>query len=152
MAEEHAAGPEPVRRAEEWLDKHTRPSGNRPKGLEDVEGTPSPTELRRQQQREMEHVGLGTSSQFQGAVLGTIVGAVVGAVIVGVVGWFVLSGLDTGMRIVIPLIVGAAAGAAAGFVYWGGRAPELENETMTASGEPQIGSTPRDPHTDERGR
>ncbi len=152
MAEEQAAKPEPARRAEEWLDEHTRPEGNRPKGLEDVEGAPGPAELRRQQQHEMAHVGLGTPSQFKGAVFGTVTGAVLGAVLIGIVGWFVLSGLDTGLRIAIPLIVGAAAGSAAGFVYWGGRTPELENETMTAGGEAQIGSTPRDPGTDERGR
>lgn len=152
MAEEHEAKPGPAQRAEEWVDEHTTPEGNRPKGLEDVEGTPTPAELRRQQQREMEHVGLGTSSQFKGATFGTVAGGVIGAVVIGIIGWLVLSDLDTGLRIGLPLIVGAAAGAAAGFVYWGGRTPELENETMTASGEPQIGSTPRDPGTDERGR
>lgn len=152
MAEEHKTKPRATRRAEDWVDEHTTPEGNRPKGLEDVEGTPDASELRRQQQREMEHVGLGTPSQFKGAAFGTAAGGLIGAIVIGIIGWLVLSDLDTGLRIGIPLIVGAAAGSAAGFVYWGGRTPELENETMTASGEPQIGSTARDPGTDDRGR
>lgn len=151
MADEHER-PRPVEKAESWLDEHTQGPDGQPKFLEDVEGTPDAGELRRQQQREMRHVGLGTEAQFHGAVFGTVAGGAIGAVLLLAVGWFVLSSLDTALRIGLPLIMGAAAGAAAGFVYWGGRTPELENETTTADGEPGIGTTPRSRGLDDRGR
>jgi hypothetical protein len=144
--------PETVRRAEGWVDEHTQPAGGRPKGLEDVEGTPGVDALRRQQHREMRRTGLGTEGQFHGAMAGTVIGGLLGAVLGLLVGWFFLEDLDTVWRIVLSLVLGAAAGAAAGFVYLGGRTPELENETLTAQGEPQIGSSPRDPRRDDRGR
>lgn len=144
------ANNDPVERAEDWLDDHTQPEGDRPQGLEEVDGRPDVADLRRQQQDEMTRTGLGSPAQFKGAVLGWVVGAIVGAVIFLVIG---LVFFDSGSpaRFVLP-ILGACAGAAAFFVYWGGRNPELENETMTAQGEPGIGTTPRDPSTDERGR
>lgn len=144
--------PEPVERAERWVDERTQPAGGRPKGLEDVEGTPSVDDLRKQQHREMRRTGLGTEAQTHGAMTGTVIGGAVGAILGLLIGWFALSSLATTPRIVLPLILGAVAGAVVGFVYLGGRAPELENETMTAGGEPQIGSSPRDPNQDDRGR
>lgn len=148
---EHDA-PEPAERTRRWVDEHTEPASGEPKGLEDVAGTPDVDDLRRQQHREMRSTGLGTEGQFRGAATGTLIGGVGGALLGVLVGWIALSGIDGALRVVLPLIVGAAAGAAAGFVYLGGRTPELENETTTASGRPQIGSSPRDPGTDERGR
>lgn len=149
---EHRDASEPGRDAEDWVDEHTEPAGGGPKGLEDVEGAPDVDDLRRQQHREMRNTGLGTEGQFRGAAAGTAIGGLVGGAIGLLVGWFLLSSLDTAPRIVLSLILGAAAGAAAGFVYLGGRTPELENETTTTRGEPQIGSSPRDPNTDDRGR
>lgn len=148
---EHEA-PEPLRRVEGWIDEQTEPEGGRPKGLEDVEGPPTVDELRRQQHREIRHTGLGTEAQFHGAMAGTLIGGLVGAGLGLLIGWFVLSSLDTAPRVILSLVLGAAAGAAAMFVYLGGRTPELENETTTTTGEPQIGSSPRDPGTDSRGR
>ena len=75
-----------------------------------------------------------------------VLGAVIGAVVA-----LVLIESSTSARVLV-IVVGAMAGSAAGFVYWGGRTPELENETMTASGEPGIGTTPRNPDLDDRGR
>jgi len=144
--------PEPVERGERWVDEHTEPARGKPKGLEDVAGRPDVDDLRRQQHREMRNTGLGTEGQFRGAAAGTLIGGVAGAVLGMLVGWLALSSIDGALRILLPVIVGAAAGAAAGFVYLGGRTPELENETTTAGGHPQIGTSPRDPGTDERGR
>ena len=142
--------PAPVARAEAWLDDQTEPAGNRPKGLEDTVGAPTAGELRRQQQREMRGAILGTEGQTHGALFGALGGAVVGAVI-GVLLGLALFEASSAARVVIP-IVATVAGAVIGFVYWGGRTPELENETMTATGEPGGSSTPRDPGTDHRGR
>jgi hypothetical protein len=148
---EHRNRPRSVERVEHWVDETVTPPGDRPKHL-DGDGTPDAGALRRQQQAEMRTTGLGTQGQFHGAVAGTVIGAVIGGLIGVLVGWFILDGLSTIGRIGLPLILGAAAGAAIGFVYLGGRMPELENETLTAHGDPQIGTTPRDHGTDERGR
>jgi len=141
---------EPVARAEDWLDEQTMPRGDRPKGLEDAGPVPTAAELRRQQQEEMTSTGLGTEGQTRGAVFGVVGGAVVGAVIGAVVA-LVFIEASTAARVLV-IVIGALAGSAAGFVYWGGRTPELENETMTATGEPGIGTTPRNPDLDDRGR
>lgn len=140
----------PLARAEEFLDEHTRPRGNRPAGLEDVSGAPSIEELRRQQQREMARATLGTQGQTQGAVLGSLAGAVIG-VVVGLLIGLAAFDVGSGGRVTAPIVF-ALVGAIIGFVYWGGRMPELKNETMTATGEPGTGTTPRDPGTDHRGR
>src|SRR3546814_8547517 len=95
----------------------------------------------------MRHVGLGTESQFKGAVFGTVVGGVIGALVGLAIGWFLLSDLDTSVRVILPMVLGAAAGAGGQFVYWGSRTPELENETSPTSGAPPAGST--DEHTPE---
>ena len=49
---------------------------------------------------------------------------------------------DSPARFVVPIVVTAFA-AWAGLVYWGGRGPELEHETDSASGEPQDGTSDR---------
>lgn len=139
---------DPVDRAEDWLDDHTQPEGDRPQGL-DADGPPDVADLRRQQQDEMTRTGLGSPAQFKGAAAGWIVGAVLGALIAFAVSFAVVD--STAGRVILT-VVGACAGSAAFFVYWGGRNPELENETMTADGRPGIGTTPRDPGTDDRGR
>ena len=140
---------DPVDRAEDWLDDHTQPEDDDPKGLEGIDD-PDVDDLRRQQQDEMTKVGLGSPAQFKGAAGGWIVGALLGAAVAFVVALVIFDSGSPG-RLILP-ITGACAGSAAFFVYWGGRNPELENETMTADGQPGIGTTPRDSHTDDRGR
>lgn len=142
--------PVPVEKAEAWLDEQTMPEGNRPKGLEDAGETATVSDLRREQRHEIEHVTLGTEGQTHGAVFGGLGGAIAGAIIGLLVG---LAIFDAGSpaRVVAP-IMGALFGSVIGLVYWGGRTPELENETMTTTGRPSGSSTPRDPGTDERGR
>jgi len=142
--------PKPVEKAEAWLDDKTMPEGNRPKGLEDTEGAPSVDELRREQRREIENVTFGTEGQTRGAFFGALAFAAVGLIIGVLVGLVLFDG-DSPGRFVVPVVVTLFAGVM-GFVYWGGRTPELENETMSASGEPGSSSTPRDPRTDDRGR
>ncbi len=142
--------PEPVQKAEAWLDNKTMPDGNRPKGLEDVSGEPTVEELRREQRREMENVTLGTEGQTRGAFFGSLAFGAVGLVLGVVVGLLLFDG-DSPGRIVVPVMATLFAGVM-GFVYWGGRTPELENETMSTTGEPGISSTPRSPNTDDRGR
>ncbi|MGK2948626.1 MAG: hypothetical protein ACSLFP_08630 [Acidimicrobiales bacterium] len=140
---------DPVDRAEGWLDDHTQPEGDRPQGLEHTDGPSDVAELRQQQQDEMTHTGLGSPAQSKGAALGWIAGAIIGAIIAFAVSFLVV---DSMAGRVVLTVVGACAGSAAFFVYWGGRNPELENETMTAQGRPGIGTTPRDSGTDDRGR
>jgi hypothetical protein len=148
MAESEPSSP--VDKAEDWLDEKTQPPGDRPKGLEDAHDTPTVSELRREQRREISHAMFGTEGQTHGAVFGGLAGAAVGAVLGVVVGLLVF---DSGSpaRIVVPAVVAVFA-SLVGFVYWGGRTPELENETMSTAGVPESGTTPRDPGTDDRGR
>lgn len=142
--------PAGMEQAEAWLDEHTMPAGDRPRGLEDAGAEPTIDELRIQQRREARHLGLGTEGQTMGAVWGSLIGAALGLLVGAAAGWAFLSA-GAAARILIAIVV-AIAGAVVGFVYWGGRTPELRNETMTATGGPGDGSTPRDPTTDQRGR
>lgn len=92
-----------------------------------------------------------TQGQWQGMVFGGLAGAVLGAVIA--LPFAAIPFMESvTARIVLLLIVGALAGAAAGGVYGGGRAPELKGEVTDADGRPSVGTTPRDPDTDARGR
>lgn len=92
-----------------------------------------------------------TGGQWKGAVLGGVTGAVIGAVIMLPVA--AIAFLDPlAVRILLVTVIGALAGATAGAVYWGGRLPELEGETTDVDGRPSVGTSLRDPHTDERGR
>jgi hypothetical protein len=149
----------PLHRAEDWLDEQTQPEDG---GAKYLEGDPVPTrtELRAQQQREVGDprgpVPLTTpaasDAQSKGMVAGGLLGAVVGLVLVTPIGLIEWADVSLGGRLLVAAIVGVAAGAAVGAVYAGGRMPELEGEARDADGSPQIGSTPRDPHTDARGR
>ena len=143
--------PDAVDRAEGWLDEQTTPSGDRPRGLEDAHDDPTAEELRREQRREASEAALvHTHGQLHGAALGGIAFGAVGLVLGLIVGFLAFDG-DSSARVVVPIVVTAFA-AWIGVVYWGGRTPELENETMGATGEPQSGTSVRDPHTDHRGR
>lgn len=92
-----------------------------------------------------------TSGQWKGAVLGGVIGGVIGAVIMLPVA--AIAFLDPlAVRILVVTIIGGVAGTTAGAVYWGGRMPELEGETTDVDGRPSVGTSLRDPRTDERGR
>jgi hypothetical protein len=143
--------PDPVQRAEEWLDERTATEGGRPKGLEDAHEEPTVEELRREQRREATGATLAnTQGHLHGASMGAIVFGAIGLLLGLVVGFTFFDG-DSPARFVMPVVI-TAFGAWIGVVYWGGRTPELENETLTTRGEPQDGTTPRDPGTDARGR
>src|SRR5690349_23009479 len=110
------------------------------------------------QQEELEHLhsvpaALPLSSgRAHGLWFGALVGGAIGAVVLGLVGLLPYADLAVGWRVLITAIVGALAGGTAGAVYFGGRTPEVERETTDADGSPAIGSSPRDPSTDSRGR
>ena len=143
--------PEFVERVEEAVDRHTAPAaGARRHGA----GRDS---LRREQQDEAAGVWVGpgapamTRGQLRGGLFGGVVGAVVGAVV-----FLPLAAIPVDvpvwLRILAVAVVGAMAGATAGSLYFGGRMPELEGETVDADGRPSVGTTLRDPGTDARGR
>ena len=106
-------------------------------------------ELRREQRRETGHTTyVHTQAQVHGALIGAVVFGLVG---LGLGAIIALSVFDSGSaaRVVVPVVVAVFAGWA-GLVYGGGRAPEVENETMTIYGEPQDGSSDRPPENDAR--
>ncbi|MEO6318357.1 MAG: twin transmembrane helix small protein [Acidimicrobiales bacterium] len=140
----------PVQKAESWLDEKTKPDVDRPKGLQDASADPTVAELRREQRQEIENVTFGTEGQTRGALFGSLAFAAVGLVLGALIGFLLFDG-DSPGRTVVPVMVALFAGVM-GFVYWGGRVPELENETMSTTGAPGSSSTPRDPGNDDRGR
>lgn len=92
-----------------------------------------------------------TRGQWRGAVLGGVVGGIIGALVLLPLAFTGL--LDAvPMRVLVVAIIGGIAGATAGAVYWGGRMPEMKGETTDADGRPSVGTSLRDPDTDERGR
>jgi hypothetical protein len=143
--------------AEDQLDRHTAPPrpGDRKyagRGTGD-----DPAALREEQAAETAEPVLSagpehmTSGQWHGMVLGGAAGAVLGALLLLPLALVPFHDSVT-FRLVTVAIAGALAGAAAGGVYWGGRAPELEGETVDADGRPSNSTTPRDPGSDKRGR
>ena len=149
--------PRILKRAEHELDRHTEPEhpGDR-KHMEHGAGD-DPSTLREEQAAEnAEPLVTGgppfmTGGQWKGLVLGGLAGAVVGALLFLPVAFIPF--LDAvGARIVLVLIIGGLAGATVGAVYWGGRTPELEHETVDVNGRPSIGTAMRDPGADRRGR
>ena len=126
-----------------------RPTGDRPKGLEDAAAEPTVEELRREQRREASHT---TYVHTQGQVHGALIGALV----------FGLVGLGLGAIIGLAMF---DAGSAARIRGPGRRhgvrrlgrprvrrrpRPEVEHETMTIYGEPQDGTSDRPPERDAR--
>jgi len=149
MAGEHRS--DPVGRTEDWLDEKTETADDRPPGLEDAHEQPTVEELRREQRREASGAALAhTEGHLRGAPLGAIVFGAIGLVLGLLIGFAFFDG-DSPARYVMPAVITVFA-AWIGLVYWGGRTPELRNETLSATGEPQDGTTPRDPGTDDRGR
>jgi hypothetical protein len=144
--------PEFVERAEEAVDEHTAPPGGRkyPGGATDAD-------LRREQQDEAARSWVGpgvpavTEGQWHGLVIGALVGGALGALL------FLPLALipfmePAGARVLLVVLAGAFAGGTAGALYAGGREPELEGELVDEDGRPSVGTMPRDPHTDARGR
>jgi hypothetical protein len=148
-----------VERTEEVIDDHTAPShGERKYATGAGAHTADQDVLRREQQDEAAESWAGpgfgpmTDAQLKGLVVGAFVGGVAGALLflpLGLIGW---GDLSLPWRLGLAALCGALAGATGGALYLGGREPELEGETHDVDDRPSIGTTLRDPHTDERGR
>jgi hypothetical protein len=149
--------PEMVEKAEAAIDDRIAPrAGERKYATGERARTTEREALRREQQDEISQswFGLGfmTDGQFRGGIAGIAVGALVGALVFLPLGFFSWSGLALGWRLGIAALCGALAGSTALAIYLGGREPELEGEMQDLDGRPSIGTTLRDPHSDERGR
>src|SRR5215204_693781 len=145
--------PDIVNRAEEAIDERTAPEGGERKYAEGAD----PARLRREQQDEMAEAWAGpgvpamTDGQWKGLVLGSVLGGLIGGLL------FLPLALvpfteSAWLRVLIVVLAGALAGGTAGALYYGGREPELEGETLDADGRGSVGTTLRDPGTDDRGR
>jgi hypothetical protein len=111
----------------------------RPKGLEDAHDVPSIDELRREQRREAAHTTyVHTSGQVHGLLFGALVFGFGGLVLGALIGFLAFDS-DSPARVVVPAVI-AVFSSWVGIVYWGGRAPEIEHETMTVYGEPEDGT------------
>lgn len=144
--------PDIVERAEQKIDEHTTAPGERK-----YAGGATRAELRREQQDEAAQAWVGpgvpsmTDGQWRGLLLGAVAGGVIGAALF--LPLALVSFMDPAwLRVLVVAAAGALAGGTAGALYAGGRQPELEGETVDADGRPSVGTTPRDPGTDVRGR
>jgi hypothetical protein len=142
--------PSAVKKIESAMDQRVHPDTEAgPVGLGEL--------YRRQREEGAEKTWGGvvpmTAGQGKGAIFGIVVGAVIGAALFWPFG-FISWGTDVslGLRILTAAIIGAIAGSTAGVLYFGGRVPELDGETLSADGLPGTGTSPADPRTDERGR
>ena len=146
-----------VRRAESKIDDVTGASDDRQKYAErrDVSGDTDALEGQQRQEAGQAWAGPGlpasSDAQWKGLVIGSVVGGAIGLVLLLPVA-FIPFGLSLTGRLVMCGIIGALAGGTAGALYFGGRVPELEGETVDADGRPSVGTTPRDARTDDRGR
>jgi hypothetical protein len=144
--------PDIVERAEEAIDERAELRARQARA-----GGTSRAALRRQQQDEAAGVRVGpgvpgmTGGMWRGLVGGALVGGALGATLflpLALVPFMTPAWL----RLLLVVVAGALAGGTAGALYAGGRVPELEGEAVDADGRPSVGTTPRDPHTDPRGR
>ena len=144
--------PDIVDRAEEAIDEHTEPRGERKYATGADRAS-----LRREQQDEAAQAWVGpgvpamTDGQWRGLALGGLAGAIIGAVAFLPLALVPFTD-PAGLRVLLVVVAGVLAGGTAGALYAGGREPELEGETVDADGRPSVGTTPRDPGTDTRGR
>ena len=148
-----------MQRTEEAIDDHTAPPpGERKYAAGPQAHTADRRALRHEQQDEAAQAWAGpgfgamTNAQVKGLVLGAILGGLCGALLflpLGVIGW---GDFSLPWRLGLAALCGAFAGGVGGALYLGGREPELEGETRDVDGRPSVGTTLRDPHTDDRGR
>lgn len=156
MAEQHK--PEALRRAEGAVDRATSTPEHRNKYAAGTDERGDVDALEGDQRNEAGQtwsepgVPASTGAQGRGLLIGSVIGGVIGLVLLLPLGFIPVSGLSLTGRLVVCAIIGAVAGGTAGAMYLGGRLPELEGETVDADGRPSVGSTPRDPRSDDRGR
>lgn len=146
-----------VAKSEETVDEHTAPGDGERKYAHGADAhTKDPDVLRHEQQEEIAQswsgFGLVTDGQAKGGLVGIVIGAVVGAVLFLPLALIEWGDLGIGWRLGAAALCGALAGSTALAVYMGGRRPELEGETQDVDDGPSIGTTLRDPHSDDRGR
>jgi hypothetical protein len=151
--------PKWVERTEEVIDDHTAPSPGERKYATGAEAhAADQAALRHEQQEEVAESWAGpgfgpmTDAQLKGLMVGALVGGALGALLflpLGLIGW---GDVALPWRLGLAALCGALAGGTAGALYMGGREPELEGETRDVDDRPSIGTAPRDPHTDDRGR
>lgn len=149
--------PEALRRAEGKMDEATGASDDRQKYAErrDLSGDTDALEGQQRGEAAQAWAGPGmpasTDAQWKGLVTGSLLGGAIGLVLLLPVA-FIPFGFSLVGRLIMCGVIGALAGGTAGALYFGGRMPELEGETVDADGAPSVGTTPADPRTDERGR
>ena len=149
--------PESVRRAEGKIDEVTGASDHRQKYADrrDVSGDTDALEGQQRQEADQAWAGPGlpaaSDAQWKGLLTGSLVGGAIGLVLLLPVA-FIPFGFSLTGRLLMCGIIGALAGGTAGALYFGGRMPELEGETVDADGSPSVGSSERDRRTDDRGR
>lgn len=142
-------------RVEKKIDDVTTRSGSK-YGNDD--GESHKQSLESEQRREAGEAWAGpgvpasSDGQAKGLVVGSLLGGAIGLVLLLPFGFIPIGGLSLAGRLILCAIVGALAGGTAGALYFGGRVPELQGETMDADGRPSVGSTLRDPRSDSRGR
>jgi hypothetical protein len=144
-------------RVERKIDDATEPAA--PKyGTAHGDGDDRVDALESEQRREGDQAWAGpgvpasTDGQAKGLVIGSLLGGAIGLALLLPLAFIPISGLALGGRLIVCAIAGALAGGTAGAMYFGGRVPELQGETVDADGRPSVGSTPRDPRSDARGR
>jgi hypothetical protein len=145
-------GERAVNKVEDAIDEATEPE--HPRKYATTDEPASGAMLATEQRRETEDIGImGTDGQRTGLLVGGAVGGLIGGLLFlpfGFISWG--ADIGPGMRFVTCAVIGILVGATAGAVYWGGRVPELEGETVNADNSPGGGTSMRDPRTDDRGR
>jgi len=144
-------------RVERKIDDATEPAAPE-YGTAHGDGDDRVDALESEQRREGDQAWAGpgvpasTDGQAKGLVIGSLLGGAIGLALLLPLAFIPISGLALGGRLIVCAIAGALAGGTAGAMYFGGRVPELQGETVDADGRPSVGSTPRDPRSDARGR
>lgn len=93
-----------------------------------------------------------SGAQARGALVGALVFGGIGLVVGVLVGLIPLFGLPIGARIGLWALVATLGAAASGFVFGGGREPELEGATIDESQELTVGVESQDPWILDRAR